>query len=307
MSSFLHRSRQAAAKFRRVLTLGDRIDQLKVLQGITLSELNRAKTSRDLRDHEFSVFSQWGEDGIIQFILSKIAIANKTFIEFGVEDFSEANCRFLLIKDLWSGFVLDGSPQNIAALRAGPLFWRYPVAARASFITRENVGALLAESGFDHDLGILSIDIDGVDYHVLEALEAWRPRLLIVEYNAVFGCSRAVTVPYDPDFVRSSRHFSNLYAGASLPAFVHLADRRGYGLVGINGAGNNAFFVRRDLLVAGLDEVTAASVFRDSVFSESRDQAGELSFLRGDDRRRQIADLPLLDVATGETIRVSDL
>jgi hypothetical protein len=83
------------------------IDDIKMNQGIILSRLN-AIANTDLENSKFKVFSQWGEDGILQFLVSNLNIRNKTFIEFGVENFLESNCRFLMMKDNWSGFVIDG-------------------------------------------------------------------------------------------------------------------------------------------------------------------------------------------------------
>ena len=291
----------------RLLRSERQLDEIKINQGRMLAELNAQKTSARLSDYEFKVFSQWGEDGIIQFLVSSLAIRNRTFIEFGVEDFSESNCRFLLMKDYWSGFVIDGSEKNMERLQSSYFFWKYPLQCRASFITRENAGALLDQSGFDAQLGILSVDIDGVDYHVLSALSAWKPSILIVEYNAVFGARHTVSVPYDPVFSRTSKHHSNLYYGASLPAFLQLAGERGYALVGVNSAGSNAFFVRRELLNDRVREVPLAECFGDSTFRESRNARGELTFLSGPARRQAIADMPLIDVVSGQALRVGDL
>ena len=179
--------------------------------------------------------------------------------------------------------------------------------AKAAFVTRENANQLLAESGFDRQLGILSIDVDGMDYHILEALAEWRPSILIVEYNAVFGGERAVTVPYEADFTRFAKHSSGLYAGASLTAFAVLLDRRGYSLTGVNSAGNNAFFIRSELCSEAVPAVLVRDVFRNSSFRESRDASGVLNFLDADACREAIADMPLLDISSGRAIQVRDL
>lgn len=291
----------------RLLSLDRRLDEIKINQGLILSELNRHKDSTVLSDYEFKVFSQWGEDGILQFLTGNIDIRNKTFIEFGVEDFFESNCRFLLMKDVWQGFVIDGSSKNIARLRRSYFYWRYPLSANAAFITRENVCELLDASGFDKDLGILSIDIDGVDYFVLERLQEWKPRILIVEYNSVFGMKNPVSVPYRSDFQRTQQHPSNLYYGASLSAFIHLLQGRGYALVGVNSVGSNAFFVRRELLNDVVREVSIEGCYRTSCFRESRDVIGRLTFLSGSGRRDPIGHLPLVDVVTGNSLHVRDL
>jgi len=280
------------------------LDELKINQGIMLAGFNRQKSSKNIQDYEFKVFSQWGEDGILQFLTSALEIPNKTFIEFGVEDFFESNCRFLLVKDNWRGFILDSSPEHINRLRSSYFYWKYDLRAESTFITRENINESLAQSGFDQDLGILSIDIDGNDYHVLESIAGFRPRILVCEYNAVFGPRRCIVVPYDPRFSRGTRHSSNLYYGASLGALACLTRRLGYSLVGTNSSGNNAFFVRNDLVTGNLLALDAEAGFTPSRFRESRDSKGGLSFVSGEDRLTLIQGLPVLNV---ETNRMEEL
>lgn len=291
----------------RLATLDRRADEIKINQGLILGELHRDKRSRRLADYEFKVFSQWGEDGILQHLTSHLEIGHRTFIEFGVEDFFESNCRYLLVKDLWQGFVIDGSSANIERLRRSYFYWKYPLNARASFITRENVSSLLQESGFDRDLGILSIDVDGVDYHLLEALGEWRAAIVVVEYNGLFGHRRSVTVPYDATFTRRRAHPSNLYWGASLPAFDSLLRSRGYALVGVNSMSSNAFFVRRELLNDRVGEVAVDSCPSGPVFREARDARGALTLRSAHDSRDLIAHLPLLDLESGQAITVADV
>ena len=292
---------------RRLLGADGRLDDIKVNQGRILAQLNANKDSTCINDYEFKVFSQSGEDGIIQFLVANLRVGNRTFIEFGTEDFHESNCRFLMVKDGWSGFVIDGSPANMQRLRASSFYWRYPLQCRAAFVTRENIRAILEESGFEKNPGILSIDIDGVDFYVLKELKDWHPAILIVEYNALFGRQRAVSVPYDAQVSRARKHFSNLYYGASLAAFASLLAERDYALVGTNSTGNNAFFVRRSLLNEQVRELSVNDGFRESVFREGRDERNGLSFLAGNARRKVIEDMPLVDVLTGENLQVKDL
>ena len=75
---------------------------------------NNILDSKDLNDYEFKVSSQWGEDGIIQHLINKIEIKNKVFFEFGVENYTESNTRFLLHNNNWKGLVIDGSVENIS-------------------------------------------------------------------------------------------------------------------------------------------------------------------------------------------------
>jgi hypothetical protein len=284
---------------KNIWRITERMDELKINQGLILSALNETRRSTDLADYEFKVFSQWGEDGIIQYLTKAIEIKHKTFIEFGVESFMEANCRFLLMKDNWSGFVIDGSPSNIAILKNSYFYWKYQIDALGAFITKDNINDLLAESRFDEDVGILSIDIDGNDYFILEAIDVVRPRILICEYNAVFG-ARKISVPYDPKFFWTAKHYSNLYWGASLSAITLMANRKGYSLVGTNSSACNAFFVRDDLLNEKVKVLTAEQAFLPSTIQQSRDPQGNLSYLAGKDRLEAIRGLPVVNVETAE-------
>lgn len=284
-----------------LFALEERFDRVLINQGAILARLDRATPPGRLADHEFKVFSQWGEDGIIQYLVNNVAIGERSFVEFGVEDFQEANCRFLMMKDGWRGFVIDADAANIARLRGSYFYWQYQLDAAVAFITRENINGLLAQSGLSPDLGLLSIDLDGNDYHILEAIEGCRPRILVCEYNAVFGPVRAITIPYQAAFSRRAAHASTLYWGASLAALTVLAQRKGYALVGTNGAGCNAFYVREDLLNDRVRAVPVEAAFTMSKFRESRAADGTLSHVGGEDRLRLIAGLPVVDVLTGRT------
>ncbi len=281
-----------------IAKMEERIDEIKMNQGIILAALHNSKESRKLQDYEYKVFSQCGEDGIIQRLINVIEIANKTFIEFGVEDFSESNCRYLLMKDNWSGFVIDGSASDIERLKQSYFYWKYELGSLAAFVTKENINDLLAKSGFGKDLGILSIDLDGIDYYVLEAISFFQPRILICEYNAVFGATRKISVPYDAGFDRVEKHYSGLYWGASLAAMAHLAKKKGYSLVGTNAFSFNAFFVRNDLLNGRVEALGAEEAFCASKFRGSRDEKGKLSYVSGDSRLELIKGLPIFDVET---------
>ncbi|MFZ0536219.1 MAG: hypothetical protein WAM47_05140, partial [Candidatus Sulfotelmatobacter sp.] len=202
-----------------------------------------------LDEVEFKVFSQWGEDGIIDWLIERAEIPPHlhSFIEFGVESYAEANTRFLLQNRNWRGLVMDGDPARIERLnKQKQLFWGYDLTAKSAFITRENVNDLFVDAGFSGEIGLLSIDIDGNDYWVWEAIRAVRPIICVCEYNAVFGDIWPISVPYDPHFVRTRPEFRNLYFGASIAAFRSLASQKGYQFLGTNSGGVNAFFIRED-------------------------------------------------------------
>jgi hypothetical protein len=264
-----------------------------------------ARSAASMREAEFRGYSQFGEDGIIQWLIARVPIHSETFIEFGVGDYRESNTRFLLEHDSWRGLILDSGSAHLAYLAGTNLSWRYSIDARSAFVTRDNINDLLTEMA--GDVGLLSIDIDGNDYWVWEALSAVSPRIVVIEYNANFGHDRPVVVPYDEAFDRSRAHYSWLYFGASLAALCRLGAAKGYRFVGSNSTGHNAFFVRED--VAGdLPALAPADGWRESRFRESRDVAGRMSYVGSHaERRSLIADMPLIDVETGEQLVVGDL
>jgi hypothetical protein len=280
---------------------------LRYAIGELQARLARALPPADARAAEFRVFSQWGEDGILQFLTQRVPLADRTFIEIGVESYRECNTRFLVMHDNWRGYAIDGSDDHVRwLLHESALGWQFDVTPLVAFVTAENINDVVAGCGID-DLDLLSLDIDGSDYWVLRALEVARPRILVVEYNSTFGPERAVSVPYASDFHHREAHPSGLYFGASLSAFHALAQDRGYELVATESKGANAFFVRRDVL-GDLPALDPSSAWVASRFRSSRDEAGNLTYL-GDhgDRLRLIADLPLVDTITGQQLAVGDL
>lgn len=259
-----------------------------------------------LEDIEFQVYSQFGEDGIIQWLVKNTDITNKVFIEFGVSDYKESNTRFLLMNNNWSGLIMDGSKENIESVKAWDSFWKYDLTAIDAFITKDNINSIIEEAGFSGDIGILSVDIDGNDYWVLNAITCVNPRILICEYNNTFGAEKKVTVPYDEDFFRTDKHYSNLYWGASLGAFKDYAEKKGYYYMGSNSAGHNAFFVRKDCIDAALIP-ERSNVFVWSKYRESIDPKGRLTYLRGNQKLEVMKDMELVNLETGNIERISEI
>ena len=253
----------------------------------------------------FKVFSQSNEDGLIQFLISQMTVPNKTFIEFGVEDYTECNTKFLLLHNNWSGLIMDGSKENMQKLRSSSIYWRHDIKAVDVFITKENINKLIMDRGFQEEVGILSIDIDGNDYWVWEEINCIKPYIVICEYNPIYGSEVSVSVPYKADFYRTDAHYSNLYWGASLGAYVHLGKKKGYKLVCLNKMGHNAFFVREDIECA-LPEVSIASAWREAKYRESRDEKGNLSFLSRKEGLKLIQNEMVVDVQDGNLKRIRD-
>jgi hypothetical protein len=202
---------------------------------------------------------------------------------------------------------MDGHPAVVRAVQRDNLAWRYDLTAQSAFITRENINDLIASAGFGGEIGLLSIDLDGNDYWVWEALNVVHPIICVCEYNAVLGDLHPICTPYHESFNRTKAHHSNLYFGASIAALRSLAAKKGYRFVGTNSAGNDAFFVREDYAVQFVDGSLQQIRSVPSRFRESRDRSGRNSHIGGVERLRFISELLVTNVETGSTMRLLDL
>lgn len=145
------------------------------------------------------------------------------------------------------------------------------------------------------DIGLLSIDIDGNDYWVLDKITAISPRILVCEYNPILGDKHAITIPYRPDFDRMKAHHCGLYFGSSIKAIQNLATRKGYEFVGTCSNSINAFFVRRDLFGSVVDKIKDRRAWP-SRHRDSRDESGILIFVAGAKRGDLIKHLPVVNL-----------
>lgn len=269
----------------------------KLLLGKQLSWSVKTRNIDKLTDAEFSVFSQFGDDGIIQYVISKLDINQEKFIEFGVENYIESNTRFLLENNNWSGMVIDSNKNNIEYIKNSLNYWRYDLKVMCSFVTAENINNLIQDAGFEDDIGLLHIDIDGNDYWLWKAITVVKPVIVIVEYNSLFGVERSITIPYNPDFSRFNKHYSGLYAGASLKALCHLASEKGYKFIGTNSAGNNAYFI----VLEQADKFTSLTCeegYTLAKFREHRNEQGELTFTSGLDAIEEMRGMPVFNTLT---------
>ena len=268
-----------------------------IMGKILTNQVKTLGTLENILVSEFKVFSQMGDDGIIQYLINNIAIPNETFIEFGVENYSESNTRFLLMNNNWSGMVIDGSEANVNEIRNSYYYWKYDLKAIHAFIDADNIELLIDESGFGIEIGILSIDIDGNDYWIWKKISTINPIIVIAEFNSVFGIDKPWTVPYDPSFLRSKSHHSNLFYGSSLLSLCDLAEAKGYYFVGCNSAGNNSYFIRKDK-IGELKILKPEVGYVSSKFAESRSKEGALTLTRGTDRIKLLKGMEVYNTRT---------
>ncbi len=216
-------------------------------QELFLTELLKSQRYSDpqrLARFEHQVYSQNGEDGILAEIFRRIGVSTRYFVEIGVGDGLENNTVYLLSRG-WAGIWMEGSSKSAAVIRRNlnRLIGSKKLTLIESFITRENVSSLLEQAGVPADIDLLSIDIDRNTFYIWEALADYKPRVVVVEYNAIMPPELDWKVQYRAD----QWYDGSLYFGASLKAFEILGGRLGYSLVGCDLCGVNAFFVRNDL------------------------------------------------------------
>jgi hypothetical protein len=243
------------------------LHRIRINQGIYLSGYIKNFSLEDLDNYGFGIFSQFNEDSIIQYFISKIDF-NRSFIEIGTENYEEANTRFLLEKDNWSGLIIDSSKKNLDFVEKQNYFWRHDLTTHHATVGVENINSILSKSKFTNNVGILSIDIDGNDYWVWEAIKIITPQLVIIEYNSKFGDQKSLTIKYEKDFLRSKEGLDKLIYGASLSALNKLGNSKGYSLVCTNKNGNNAFFLNNKYLNNFIKQKTIKEVYKKSYFRE---------------------------------------
>lgn len=243
-------------------------DSKQLLGKLLAQQVKQLPAASSLKDAEFSVYSQFGEDGILQFITHHLRdrLPNNIFVEIGVQNYTEANTRFLLENDFWQGVILDACLPDIKQIHASDFYWRNHLYAKHVFLTKDNVNDELEALQLPKEIGLLSIDIDGNDYWLLDQIQCLNPAIVIVEYNSFFGDEAAITIPYREKFIWQEHHPAS-YFGASLAAFCHLLEKRGYELVGGTSAGNNAFFVSKAINQGRLRPVSCAEAYRKAVFN----------------------------------------
>ncbi|HTP12767.1 MAG TPA: hypothetical protein VMM37_04030 [Bacteroidota bacterium] len=242
---------------------------------------------------EFSGFSQNGEDGILHVLRGQLTKSNRTFIEIGIEDGVECNSAWLIVAEKYSGVLVEGNPRFAARARRLLARQSTGVECLTMFVTKENVQRLKGAALYG-DPDVFSLDIDGNDYYVAQSIlsAGFRPKIFVVEYNAVFGPSRSLTIPYRADFDYAQAHGSRLYYGVSIAGWKRFFAAQGYRFVTVDRNGVNAFFVdpscyRRDFLkrVKGAD------------FAENRYQLGKFR-KPSDEQFRLIADLEFVTIDT---------
>lgn len=209
----------------------------------------------DIASKARKVCCQNGEDGVIEYLLSLIGEGDKFSVEFGFG--KEANSINLLSNKGWHGALFDCDPVSVVHAIDRYLL-RQDIEVVRVALTPDNINHEFSKACVPKTIDFLSIDVDGMDLHLLRAIKDRTIRLLCIEYNASFGPELSVTVPYQENFNRKNIH--PCYHGASLRAITKVAKEKGLQLVGTEGCGINAFFTSSE--DSPLPELSVAEAFK---------------------------------------------
>lgn len=273
-----------------------------------LCNRNLYDNGKSINEFELKINSQNGEDGIIDFLLTKLRILKPNFVEIGVGEYIEANTRFLYDRYHPRGLIIDCIDNFKKKASSNINLWKGDLNIVEQKIKPENVKQVLNEN-CNFDIDLFSIDIDGVDYWVIEKLDPKISKLFIAEYNSVFGHNFDISVPNIDNFERYSYHYSGLCYGMSLKALIRLMREKGFYFIGTNNFKNNAFFVNNDfpsnVSFKGfqvIDDFKLES-FTNSTFTESRDTKGKLNYLRGKKILEEIQDCEIVDFSDNSKLK----
>ncbi|WP_175699768.1 FkbM family methyltransferase [Burkholderia ambifaria] len=230
----------------------------------------------DLSGLAQSLYAQGTEEGILARLMERIAPVNRFCVDIGASDgLRNSNTARLLHEQDWAGVLVEGS-----AYRFGKLAAHYAGAERVRLyhdrVQPDTVDRLLADANTPADFDLLSIDIDGNDYWVWRGLQAFQPRIVVIEYNPYYTPPERWVMCFNPDHEWDG----STYYGASLESLVHLGRRKGYELVCCDDMGNNAFFVRQDLYpLLGIANNDPSVLFRPAMYKLR--YVGHNTFLTG--------------------------
>jgi hypothetical protein len=290
-------------------------DDLKILSGQSVLENKRQNYQRynNINQAELKIFSQFGEDGIIDFLIETLNIKFIKFVEVGTADYSESNTRFLFETGRAEGLIIDSDRNLVSKVKRLFQLWRGNIKIISLFVDKENLIDTLKKNDSLEKIDLFSMDVDGVDYWLIKELPDKISKIFIAEYNANFGPNLEVSVPYIKDFDRTIYHYSNLGWGMSLKALVKLMNKKGYEFVGTNSAKCNAFFIRKDLIKLikiNLPNTDDLSHHTDIKINEGLNHNKQLAFYSKKQKAEVMQEIEVIDLKSEnieKKIKLKDL
>jgi len=267
---------------------------------------------KNLSDADYKVFSQTGEDGIIDYLLYSLNIKVPKFVEIGVGDYRESNTRYIFQKNCSRGLIVDKNKNLEKKVSKIVKLWKGDLTIIETAVTSENILHILNSNDFDNNLDVFSLDVDGIDYWILEVLPEKLSKIVVLEYNPTFGPNLEVTIPNLKYFDRKKYHYSCLCWGASLKALIKLMNQRKYVFVGSNIACFNAFFVLEsevEKLNLTLPDINDLTKYTTSYIRDSRSIDGKLNYLSGKQKLKEIENCEVIDLSNPKEklVKIKDI
>ena len=258
---------------------------------------------KNLKDLEFKVFSQNGEDGIIDYLIYALNIKKLKFVEIGVGDYTECNTRFLINNYPFRGLLCDVNSILKDNVKDTYDAHRGSIKIFNDYITRDNILEILKSNDFTERLNLFSIDIDSMDYYIIEKLPNEISDIFIAEYNQNFGPNLEVTVPHSDQFDRFKYHYSGQCYGLSLKALINLMKKKGYLFLGCNVECCNAFFIlksKKDLIKLDLPEENNLTSYFNDYVCDMKDKNGNILNMTINERLKHIKDCDVIDLSNND-------
>ena len=287
-----------------------KFDDLKIQKGQLFEKYldSNLKNITSLDQCFFKVFSQDTEDGIIQFLLKSLKINNVKFVGIGTQDYSESNTRYLYETMRCDGLIIDPFPNLKSKVNSILRLWKNTLSIHNEFINSKNVNDVLKKYSFEKNIDIFSIDIDGIDYWILDSLPEKISKIFVIEYNPYFGPEKEISTPNIDNFDRFKYHPTGFCWGASLKAIVNLMEKKGYTLIGTNRMHMNSFFVLKELaekINIKKPDINNLSEFTDVKFNVLK--TSKKKYASFSDVEKLIKDLKVFDLKTNKLKKIEEL
>jgi hypothetical protein len=267
---------------------------------------------KNFSETSYKVYSQNGEDGFIDYLLFSINVEKPKFIEIGIGTYKESNTRFLFERTSTEGLIIDSIKDLEKKVKKNVRFWKGDLNVVNETVNTENIIDILEKNNFLNEVDLFSLDIDGIDYWILDKLPENFSKICVIEYNSVFGDELEITVPNKKNFTRKEYHFSHLCFGVSLRALIKKMGEKGFLFVGSNEFNNNAFFVQKKYknnLNIDLPDTSNLKKFTNSNIRESRNKNGNLNYLKKEERLKAIENCEVINLSNPkkEIVKIKDL
>ena len=256
----------------------------------------------------FKVFSQDTEDGIIQLLLKTLNINDIKFVEIGTQDYSESNTRYLFETKRCEGLIIDPFPNLKKKIKSILRIWKNTLNIHNDYTNSNNIVEILKKYSFDKNIDLFSLDIDGIDYWVLDAIPSKISKIFVVEYNPYYGPNLEISAPNIDKFDRFKYHSTGFCWGASLKAIINLMHKKGYTFVGTNRLNVNSFFILNDLVkhlrvkIPDTKNLSKYTNVKFNIMKSSKNKFASIS-----DVRDKIGDIEVFDIKQKKLIKIYDV